>query len=162
MARTAPLDATAIGLSGLCLVHCLALPVLAAGLPMLGAFSEAEWVHWLFVALAAPISAYALSKRLREPVSFALFLLAGVGIAALAAGAAGWPSERHETALTVAGGLVLASAHVWNWRRSALPVGRFAARDAPLGPVVWKSERRGDGGWGRNRTADLRVMNPPL
>ncbi len=36
------LDSSAIALSGLCLLHCLALPLLAATLPLLGAWSRAR------------------------------------------------------------------------------------------------------------------------
>ena len=42
-------DTVAIGLSGLCLAHCLALPIFASLLPIAGAWAEAAWVHWLFV-----------------------------------------------------------------------------------------------------------------
>ncbi|WP_159088803.1 MerC family mercury resistance protein, partial [Xanthomonas fragariae] len=38
------LDSSSIALSGLCLLHCLALPLLAAALPLFGAWSQAEWV----------------------------------------------------------------------------------------------------------------------
>ena len=49
-------DTVAIGLSGLCLAHCLALPIFASLLPIAGAWAEAAWVHWLFVGIAAPVS----------------------------------------------------------------------------------------------------------
>ena len=34
------LDLTAVGLSGLCLVHCLALPLIVAMLPFLARYSD--------------------------------------------------------------------------------------------------------------------------
>ena len=110
------LDASAMGLSGLCLVHCLALPVAAAALPMLGAWAHAEWVHAAFLAAAVPVSAFALlrSGGWRAP---RIATLAVAGLMLLAAGVMGWPRETWETALTVTGGLLLASAHVLNWRR---------------------------------------------
>lgn len=119
---TAFFDASAIGLSALCLAHCLLLPVAAALLPALAAAGEAEWVHLLFVAFAVPLAAAALwrAHRLR-PLPGPLLALAGAGIAGLLAGALGWPSEALETPLTVAGGVLLASAHVWNWRRRPHP-----------------------------------------
>jgi hypothetical protein len=43
-------------------------------------------------------------------------ILALAGLAGLIAGVFGWPAESWETPLTVAGGLSLASAHVWNMR----------------------------------------------
>lgn len=54
------LDAGAVALSSLCLLHCLALPLLAAALPLFGTWAEAEWVHLLFVAIALPLTGYAL------------------------------------------------------------------------------------------------------
>lgn len=109
------LDAVSIGLSGLCLAHCLALPVAAAFLPLLGAWSEAEWVHFAFLAAAIPVSATALARSggwRKAPV--AALAIAGLGL--LTAGALGWPAETWETGLTVMGGLMLATAHLLNWR----------------------------------------------
>lgn len=109
------LDVAAIGLSGLCLAHCLALPVAAAFLPLLGAWSEAEWVHLAFLAAAIPVSVTALVRSggwRKAPV--ASLAIAGLGF--LTVGALGWPTEAWETGLTVLGGLMLATAHLLNWR----------------------------------------------
>lgn len=108
-------DSMAIGLSGLCLIHCLALPLIASLLPLAGAWAEAEWVHGLFAAVAAPVSLWTLARPTdRSPK---ILIVAGAGLAFLFLGAAGWPSHEAETPLTVAGGLLLAAAHVLNWRR---------------------------------------------
>jgi hypothetical protein len=110
------LDGSAMGLSGLCLVHCLALPVAAAFLPALGVWAGAEWVHVVFVMFAAPLSALALLRPAHGRGSPApLVALGGLGIVLLAAGAFGPPAA--ETPVTVAGSLCLACAHLWNWRR---------------------------------------------
>jgi len=111
-------DASAVALSSLCLLHCLALPLLAALLPLFGAWSEAEWVHGVFVLIAAPLTSYALWRAHRHrPLPIALWLLAGSGLALLLAGACGGLGERAETPLTVAGSLALAGAHLWNAAR---------------------------------------------
>jgi hypothetical protein len=116
------LDGSAIGLSGLCLVHCLALPVVAAVSPMLGVWSQAEWVHLTFVLLAAPLSAAALvMTRPRRPAAMAL---AAGGLALLAAALF---FHEAETAMTVAGGLILASGHLVNWRGRLHPPHAHAA-----------------------------------
>ncbi|MET0337563.1 MAG: MerC domain-containing protein [Caulobacter sp.] len=115
------LDVSAIGLSGLCLIHCLVLPAVAVALPFLGAWTQAEWVHLLFVALAAPISVIALFRRAAERPPTPLLVLAASGLALLALGALGLPSHAVETQLSVAGGLILAAAHTWNLRRSPPP-----------------------------------------
>ncbi|WP_397423195.1 MerC domain-containing protein [Phenylobacterium sp.] len=114
------LDGSAIGLSGLCVAHCLALPVAAALLPVLGAWAEAEWVHVLFVLIVAPLSGLALlrpSPHARR--SIRVLALAAIGITLLAAGAFVAGSKAVETAVTVVGSLCLASAHMWNWYRRA-------------------------------------------
>lgn len=105
------LDGSAIGLSGLCLIHCLALPVAAGFAPMLGLWSEAEWVHMAFILLAAPVSAGAL--LLARPRRPAVISLAVAGLVLLMA-ALSYPEI--ETQLTVAGGLILAGGHLLNWR----------------------------------------------
>lgn len=107
-------DAAAIGLSGLCLVHCLALPALAVALPVLGGLAEAEWAHWLFAVLAAPISIRTLARRPSNP---AVLLAALAGLGLLFAGAAGYPDHDWERPLTVAGGLLVAAAHLINLGR---------------------------------------------
>jgi hypothetical protein len=113
------LDLSALGLSGLCLVHCLALPVLALALPLLGAWASAEWVHIVFVSLAAPIALIALVDwSTFRPSSWRLIGLAASGLGLMLAGALeilAW-----ERPLTVAGALLVACAHVANWRRRHL------------------------------------------
>ncbi|MDT3501745.1 MerC domain-containing protein [Stenotrophomonas maltophilia] len=112
------LDAGALALSSLCLLHCLALPLLAAALPLFGAWAQAEWVHLLFVAIALPLTGYALwraDRRHRLPIM--AWTAAGLGLGLLLAGALELPSHAWETPLTVTGSLLLAATHVWNARR---------------------------------------------
>ncbi len=112
------LDAGALALSSLCLLHCLALPLLGAALPLFGAWAQAEWVHLLFVAIALPLTGYALwraDRRHRLPVM--AWTAAGLGLGLLLAGALELPSHAWETPLTVTGSLLLAATHVWNARR---------------------------------------------
>lgn len=106
-------DIAAISLSSLCLIHCLALPLAASLLPLAGVWTEAPWVHWAFALTAAPISLWTLTRR----PALAPLGLGVVGLVLLFAGAAEFPSHETETAVTVAGGLFLALAHVMNWKR---------------------------------------------
>ncbi len=116
--QAALLDASAVVLSSLCLLHCLALPLLAAALPLFGAWAEAEWVHLLFVAIAAPLTGFALWRAHRlQPLPTAAWMVATLGLVLLLAGALEWPSHDSETPVTVAGSLLLAATHVWNARR---------------------------------------------
>lgn len=112
------LDGSAMSLSGLCMVHCLALPILTAVLPVLGPVARAEWVHILFVAMAAPVAAFALLRPEHgRPPPLGMVFLGIVGVGLLATGAFG--PEAIETPVTVAGSVSLACAHLWNWRRHA-------------------------------------------
>ncbi|HVJ37096.1 MAG TPA: MerC domain-containing protein [Stenotrophomonas sp.] len=111
-------DLSAAALSGLCLLHCLALPLGASLLPMLGAWSEAEWVHIVFVLLAAPLSVAALYRAHQwRPLPAGMWALAALGLALLTAGALAWPSARWETPITVAGSFVLVATHLCNLLR---------------------------------------------
>jgi len=124
------LDGSAIGLSGLCLAHCLLLPIAAAVLPVLGAWVDAEWVHGLFVLVAAPLSGLALltgAKGQRRP---RLVLgLAACGLALLLSGAFMAATKDAETMMTVAGSFCLASAHIANWRHRARQNGARCVAD---------------------------------
>ena len=106
-------DFAAISLSGLCLIHCLALPVLAVSLPVLGAWADVEWIHWAFIAMAVPISLLALSRGQRTGRARRA-MLAATGLGLMIAGAAGIGDE---TVMTVVGGVTLAVAHALNLRR---------------------------------------------
>lgn len=117
-AHAALLDAGALALSSLCLLHCLALPLLAAALPLFGAWAEAEWVHLVFVAIALPITVLALWRaHAQAPLPWQAWSSAALGLAMLLAGALEWPSHDSETPMTVAGSLLLAATHLWNARR---------------------------------------------
>ena len=55
-AGTARLDLCAAGLSTLCLVHCLALPLLTSLLPLAAQSVGSPLVHRILVAVAVPVS----------------------------------------------------------------------------------------------------------
>jgi|SRR5579871_2748087 len=105
------LDVAACGLSLACLVHCLALPLAASLLPVLNLAAHAEWIHWAFFLVAAPIAGLAL---LRPGVSPYALYLASAGVLLLLAGAANVPSVSWGTPLSVAGALMLAMGHTIN------------------------------------------------
>jgi len=114
-------DLSAVALSGLCLAHCLALPLLAALLPVFAAWSEAEWVHAVFVLLAVPLSAAALGRAHRKrALPPWMWTMAALGLVLLGVGAFGWPSARWETPITVSGSLLLVTTHICNLRRGHL------------------------------------------
>ncbi len=118
MMNVARLDAVAIGLSGICVIHCLALPVLVVFIPVFSQFSEAEWFHKTLVLLALPVSGFAILRSTYEP-SRALFItLVFVGGLLLFGGAFIEKFHEFEVFLTLLGALILSSAHLIRWRHS--------------------------------------------
>jgi hypothetical protein len=111
MELTVKSDRAATALSALCILHCLALPLLASVLPFLSVVADAEWVHWLFAALAIVISS---SVPLRDVTARNLGFLApaGLGIAFLLGGLFAERFGADETVLTVIGGVLVAFAHI--------------------------------------------------
>lgn len=111
MELTIKSDRAATALSALCIVHCLALPLLASVMPFLAVVADAEWLHWLFAGLAIIISA---SVPFRDVLARNLGFLApaGLGIAALIAGLFADQIGANETILTVIGGVLVAFAHI--------------------------------------------------
>lgn len=115
-----PADGVAAGLSSLCLIHCLALPILAASLPAF-AFGPGHdhgppWLHWALLLVSAPVSAYALWRGTRLHRERSYWRIAAGGFLLMAAGALAHGHGPLEQMLTVAGGLVVALAHWRNWR----------------------------------------------
>lgn len=110
-------DLSAISLSALCLIHCLALPFLAAALPVAASLSEAEWLHKAFVLTALPVSGWVIFRERAAGSTTWFTPLAVTGLALLLAAAFAEPLHDYESPLTVVGAAVLAAAHVLRWRR---------------------------------------------
>jgi len=112
-------DRLGIGLSGLCALHCLLMPVALSLLPMWSTLQVVHaWVHPTLLALMLPVVIGAL-RRTRHTGHVRTAALLGLGFLTLVAawwghdlwGAAG------ERIGTVAGSALLIAGHVLNWRR---------------------------------------------
>ena len=92
------MDPAAMALSGLCLVHCLALPALSLALPLMGVWAQAEWVHLVVIALAAPLAILAL--RARATRGYLMLALSGLTlmVVAVVAPVSQCPGRRAPTA----------------------------------------------------------------
>ncbi|ROO24438.1 hypothetical protein SAOR_14680 [Salinisphaera orenii MK-B5] len=136
---TGKLDKTAVALSGLCLVHCLALPLLIAVFPVLGfTVVEHETFHQLILIVVIPTTAIALGVGCRRHRSRLVAVLGILGVLALVVAAFvvhAMGTEALERTVTVAGGLVLAAAHVRNFvlTRALHDHRHHAAQPAPPG-----------------------------
>ncbi len=111
------IDRSAMGLSGLCVVHCLAGSVLLAGLSATGGLWNHE-VHAIGLALALPLAIVALVRGIVYHRRYVVGLLGGIGLALMATSLflvhGGWP----EIAASVTGVLLLGAAHLLNLRWS--------------------------------------------
>ncbi len=109
-------DGLAVGLSGLCITHCLALPVLVSVMPALGLLAE-EWVHRSLVVAAIPLSLVALALSGSPRGDRPLAGMIAIGLTLLVAGAFVEPLHDQEALLTALGATILAAAHALRWRR---------------------------------------------
>lgn len=105
------LDVYAMGLSVLCLLHCLGTPVLVILLlPLAAHLSDSHWIHRTLVIMAAPATLWVVYAT-RKPL-FTVTALSGLGL--LLAAAFVGRLETHELRLTMAGSLLLGAAHLWH------------------------------------------------
>ncbi len=113
------IDRSAMGLSGLCLIHCLAGSVLLAGLSATGGFWSHS-VHVVGLGIALPLAAFGLVRGARRHRRGLVLALGGVGLALMAASLL-IPHGGSEIAVSVLGVALLASAHLLNlrWSRDA-------------------------------------------
>ncbi len=113
-------DKTAISLSLLCAIHCLALPLILVALPSLAALQlDTEAFHFGLVFIVIPISIYALTLGCRQHNRKSLLVMGAAGIAFLCA-ALFLPhevkGESGEKILTLVGALLIGIGHVANYR----------------------------------------------
>lgn len=114
-------DKAAISFSMLCMVHCLAMPLLIVLLPSLAALPlQGEAFHlWMLVAVV-PTSAYALTMGCKKHQDYRVMLVGGIGLTILVAAALlghDLLGELWEKAFTVVGATIIAIGHVWNFKR---------------------------------------------
>jgi len=125
--KTNWLDGAAVVLSALCLVHCLALPLIVIGVPFLAQFAEGH-LHLQMLVVVLPLSTLALGIGFRRHRNSRILAAGIVGMLLLIIGATvahnqlGLIADR---AFTICGSLTLATAHYFNSIRAQ------AACDSP-------------------------------
>ena len=112
--RDGMLDRLAIGLSGLCLVHCLATSVILALLASAGALVS-PLIHEIGLFLAIPLGILALGKGIVEHGYMMPAAVGGLGIGIMM-GALSLPHGGVEIVYTILGVSVLALGHDLNRR----------------------------------------------
>ena len=117
-ARGGTFDRLAIGLSGLCLVHCLASAVLLAVLASAGGLLLNPLIHELGLVLAIGFGIVALGRGIVEHGFMMPSAVGGLGLGVMA-GALTLPHSGIEVVYTIAGVAILALGHDLN-RRAAI------------------------------------------
>ncbi len=114
-ARGGTLDRWAIGLSGLCLVHCLASAVLIAVLASAGGLLLSPVIHEVGLLLAIGLGIVALGRGVVQHGFMMPAAVGGLGLGVMA-GALGMPHDGSEVLYTIIGVAILALGHDLNRR----------------------------------------------
>jgi hypothetical protein len=110
------LDGAAVGLSGLCLLHCLALPFAVGALPVLLPLAAGH-LHVQMLLIVVPLSVLAIGTGFAGHRNLRVVLGAIAGLALLTIGATvahnslGIVADR---VFSISGAIVLAVAHFYN------------------------------------------------
>jgi hypothetical protein len=110
---TSRLDRIAMGLSGLCLVHCLATAVLLGLLASAGGFLGSPIIHEVGLSLAMVLGSIALVRGILEHGFMMPSAVGGLGLGVMA-GALSRPHDGTEAVFTVVGVMILALGHRLN------------------------------------------------
>ena len=107
------LDRLAMGLSGLCVVHCVATAVLLGLVASAGGILGQPIIHEVGLTLAMIIGAFALGRGILEHGYVMPSSVGALGLGVMA-GALSLPHDGRETVYTVVGVLILALGHRLN------------------------------------------------
>ena len=110
---TSRLDRIAVGISGLCVVHCIATAVLVGLLASASGFLGRPIIHEIGLSLAMIIGAFALGRGYLEHGFMLPAAIGALGLGVMA-GALSLPEGGHEPIYTVTGVLVVALSHRLN------------------------------------------------
>ncbi|MFP5330389.1 MAG: MerC domain-containing protein [Alphaproteobacteria bacterium] len=114
LAKPGRLDRLAIGLSGLCLVHCLATAVVLAALATAGGLLGAPIVHEVGLVLAIVLGAVALGRGALEHGFLMPIAVGSLGLGVMA-GALTFPHDGSEALYTMLGVGIVALGHRLNF-----------------------------------------------
>ena len=107
------LDRIAMGLSGLCVVHCVATAILLGLLASAGGFLGSPLIHEVGLTFAIMIGAIALGRGIFEHGFMLPSAIGGLGLGVMA-GALSLPHDGREPIYTVVGVMIVALGHRLN------------------------------------------------
>ncbi len=122
-------DVCAATLTSACLIHCLALPLLASLAPVATQLVDNHLLHVVLVFLAVPVTLWVVWGEgiVGDGLIFTPLALSGLTLMI----AAVTILEPYEVVLTVIGGSMLGGAHLWRWFRHQGPMeSRVVSDDA--------------------------------
>jgi hypothetical protein len=113
------LDGLAVVLSGTCMLHCLALPLMVTVFPIVqGSLLEEQTFHLIMLVFILPTSLVALTVGCRRHRDRLTLVLGALGLTTLTITAL-WGHELFgftgERIVTTIGGIILAAAHIQNF-----------------------------------------------
>ncbi len=124
------LDVLGMGASTLCVVHCVAFPLLIAAIPVLGSSDTTAqgcagtpldfWIHFGLLAAVIPVGVTAWGLGYRRHKDPGILFLGFVGVALLVAALMfghHLMDGQGERILTIAGSIAMVSAHLLNRRQ---------------------------------------------
>ena len=117
LARPGGLDRLAIGLSGLCLVHCLATAVFLAVVSSIGGLLGAPIIHEVGLTLAIVLGGIALGRGALEHGYMLPVAVGALGLGIMA-GALQLPHDGSEALYTMVGVGIVALGHRLNFMAS--------------------------------------------
>ncbi len=115
-------DRVGIGLSGICALHCLLVPVIVSLIPLWPAFEELHGYTHLFFFLAIAPTVILSLRRKHESLAATVFLISGVAIIFLAWFFNDTLGEYGEAGVTLIGSLLLIRGHWLNYQIKRNPV----------------------------------------
>lgn len=114
-------DRVGIGLSGICAIHCLLVPVIVALIPLWPAFEEFhEYTHLIFFIAITPAVYLSLRNRHDSP-KVTILLLAGLLIIFMAWFFNHALGEYGEAGITLLGSILLIVGHWLNYKAKFNP-----------------------------------------
>jgi hypothetical protein len=112
-----PLDMLGIGASSLCLVHCMAMPVLIAAMPMfVPQVLEGPVAHYILGIAVLTFALLAIGPGYARHRQNGVAIFAAIGVVAVLIATFLLGESRYEFPLITAGNLMLIVAHVKNYK----------------------------------------------
>jgi hypothetical protein len=118
------LDGVGLLLSAVCVIHCLATPLLVSLLPLAFWIKDETAFHFWLAAILIPVGLIAFVRGYQKHLHASVLTGGFAGFALLILGIF-WPQEHHDHArftvnvfFTISGSLVLVVSHWKNWRYS--------------------------------------------